>query len=283
MEKRKPLLSTNNVKTMKGTKLGYMTYIMYLSPFTFNSKGINVCSHASKGCAEACLVGSGFGGRYATVIEGRKKRTEYFLSSRIEFMNQLKSEIEKAIKKHTDKAIVTFRLNGTSDLPFEKYKVFEGKNIFEIFPNVQFYDYTKNYLRFDKELPTNYHLTFSRSEINNDKAIEVLNRGFNVAMVFDKTPTSYLGFEVVNGDETDLRFKDKNNVIVGLKYKKMTGKGANNQLAFESGFAIKVVNKPTIEELLGVVDRVRRNSRQMNIEELLSVKHRVLENTKEFA
>lgn len=277
--KRKPLLSTNNVKTMKGTKLGYMTYIMYLSPFTFNSTGINVCSHASKGCAEACLVGSGFGGRYAKVIEGRKNRTEYFLSSRVEFMYQLKVEIEKAIKKHKDKAILTFRLNGTSDLPFEKYRVFEGgKNIFEIFEGVQFYDYTKNYLRFEKELPKNYHLTFSRSETNHNKAIEVLNRGFNVAMVFDKTPTAYNGFEVVNGDETDLRFLDKKNVIVGLKYKKMTGKGANNQLAFESGFAIKVVNKPTLSEMLGVYGRVSLNSRQMNIEELLEVKERVIRN-----
>jgi hypothetical protein len=281
--KRKPLLSTNNVKTMKGTKLGYMTYIMYLSPFSFNTKGINVCSHASKGCAEACLVSSGFGGRYVTVIEGRKKRTEYFLSSRVEFMYQLKTEIEKAIKKHEGKAIVTFRLNGTSDLPFEKYKVFEGKNMFEIFENVQFYDYTKNYLRFDKELPKNYHLTFSRSETNHTKAIDLLNRGFNVAMVFDKTPTSYLGFEVVNGDETDLRFLDKKNVIVGLKYKKMTGKGANNNLAFESGFAIKLKNRPTLTEIKGVYDRILLNSRTLHTEELLGVKERVLTNTKELS
>ena len=237
--KRKPLLSTNNAKTIKGEKLGYMTYILYMSPFTANSKGINVCSHASKGCADSCLVGSGFGGMYENVNKGRVAKTEYFLSSRVEFMFQLKSEIEKAIKKHEGKAIVTFRLNGTSDLPYEKYKVFEGKNIFEVYPNVQFYDYTKNYLRFDKELPKNYHLTFSRSETNNDKAMELLERGFNVAMVFDKVPTEYKGFKVINADEDDLRFLDEKNVICGLKYKKMTGKGANNKLAFESGFAIK--------------------------------------------
>ena len=78
MEKRNPLLSTNNAKTVKGEKLGYMTYIMYLSPYTANSKGINVCSHASKGCADSCLVGSGFGGMYTNVMEGRKRKTEYF-------------------------------------------------------------------------------------------------------------------------------------------------------------------------------------------------------------
>lgn len=242
-EKRKPLLSTNNAKTIKGEKLGYMTYILYMSPFTQNSKGINVCSHASKGCADSCLVGSGFGGMYENVNKGRVAKTEYFLSSRIEFLHQVKTEIEKAIAKNKDKAIVTFRLNGTSDLPYEKYKVFDNgtKNIFEMFPDVQFYDYTKNYLRFDKVLPSNYHLTFSRSETNEVKAMELLKRGFNVAMVFDKLPTEYQGFEVINADNDDLRFLDPKGVICGLKYKKMTGKGGaeKNKVAFESGFVIR--------------------------------------------
>ena len=242
-EKRKPLLSTNNAKTIKGEKLGYMTYILYMSPFTQNSKGINVCSHASKGCADSCLVGSGFGGMYENVNKGRVAKTEYFLSSRVEFLHQVKAEIEKAIAKNKDKAIVTFRLNGTSDLPYEKYKVFDNgtKNIFEMFPDVQFYDYTKNYLRFDKVLPSNYHLTFSRSETNEAKSLELLKRGFNVAMVFDKLPTEYQGFEVINADNDDLRFLDPKGVICGLKYKKMTGKGGaeKNKVAFESGFVIR--------------------------------------------
>ncbi len=246
--KRKPLLSTNNTKTMKGEKLGYKTYILYMTPFTDNSKGINVCSHASKGCAEACLVGSGFGGIYEGVAKGRRAKTEYFLSDRIGFLTQLHEEITKAVKKNVDVAIPVFRLNGTSDLPFEKYKIFEGLNIFECFPDVQFYDYTKNYLRFDKVLPSNYHLTFSRSETNDVKAMEMLNRGFNVAMVFDKLPLSYKGFEVINADLDDLRFLDSKNVVCGLKYKKMTGKGANNKLAFESGFAIKASENAELVE-----------------------------------
>lgn len=241
--KRKPLLSTNNAKTIKGEKLGYMTYILYMSPFNLNSKGINVCSHASKGCADSCLVGSGFGGMYTSVMQGRVNKTEYFLTSRIEFMYQLKTEIEKAIAKNKDKAIVTFRLNGTSDLPFEKYKVFENgtKNIFELFPDVQFYDYTKNYLRFDKVLPSNYHLTFSRSENNEAKSLELLKRGYNVAMVFDKLPKTYMGYEVINADNDDLRFLDKENVICGLKYKKMTGLNGRekNLKAINSGFVIQ--------------------------------------------
>lgn len=263
--KRKPLLSTNNFKTMKGEKLGYLTYILYMSPFTANTKGINVCSHASKGCAEACLVGSGFGGMYSNVMEGRKNKTEYFLSSRVEFLFQLKSEIEKAIKKNDGKAIVTIRLNGTSDLPFEKFRVFEGgKNIFELFPEIKFYDYTKNYLRFDKVLPSNYHLTFSRSETNHAKAIEMLKRGFNVAIVFNKVPSTYEGFEVVNGDESDLRFLDKKNVIVGLYYKKMTGKGANNALGVQSGFVIDTVTKiEVLAKYNALIERIKNNTKHL--------------------
>jgi hypothetical protein len=244
--KRKPLLSTNNVKTMKGEKLGYKTYILYMSSYTDNSKGINLCSHASSGCANACLVGSGMGGLYTNVQQGRRNKSEYFLSNRIEFLNQLFEEITKIVKKSENDFIPTFRLNGTTDIRWEKFRVFDNntKNIFEMFPSVQFYDYTKNHLRFNQTLPNNYHLTFSRSETNHLKAMELLYRGFNVAMVFDKTPSEYKGFKVVNGDETDLRFLDDSNVVVGLKYKNLTGKGANNNEAFESGFAIRLIDKP---------------------------------------
>jgi len=264
--KRKPLLSTNNAKTIKGQKLGYMTYILYMSPYNLNSKGINVCSHASKGCAESCLVGSGFGGMYTSVMQGRVNKTEYFLSSRNEFLYQLKSEIEKVIIKQKDKAIVTIRLNGTSDIRFEKFKIFNGKNIFEIFPDIQFYDYSKNYLRFNTELPSNYHLTFSRSENNNDKAMEILSKGYNVAMVFNKTPTSYKGYEVINGDNDDLRFLDKKGVIVGLRYKKMTGKGADNSKGIESGFVLNTDFEYAMEKYNEVVNRVKTNISTLELE-----------------
>jgi len=246
--KRKPLLSTNNAKTIKSLNvnddtygLPYLTYILYMSPFKANSLGKNVCSHASKGCADSCLVGSGNGGMFPKVMQGRINKTEYFLRNRIEFLNQLREEITKAIKKNEGKAIVTIRLNGTSDIPYENFRVFEdNKNIFELFPSIQFYDYTKNHTRFDKVLPSNYHLTFSRSETNDAKAMELLKRGFNVAMVFTKLPTSYKGYEVINADNDDLRFLDKKNVICGLKYKQMTGKGGRekNLLALSSGFVI---------------------------------------------
>lgn len=237
------LLSTNNNKTVKGEKLGYITYIMYLSPFTDNSKGINLCPHASKGCSAACLFSSGFGGMYKRVADGRRNKTEWYLTNRNEFMLALDSEIKAAIKRNKGKAIPVFRLNGTSDIPFEKIIVKDGKNIFELNEGVQFYDYTKNPVRMLKKLPINYHLTFSRSEENDKAVIGVLKSGGNVAMVFQgKQPNMYMGYKVVSGDETDLRFLDDKNVILGLKYKNNTGKGAEtaNKFAVSSGFAISV-------------------------------------------
>jgi len=241
--KSKNLLTFNNAKTIKSLKYGMHTYIMYLAPFTQNATGKNHCSHASAGCIEACLFGSGFGGMYTTVEIGRINKTNYFVAERQNFLNQLVSEITKLSNKHAKKGeSLCIRLNGTSDIAWEKFKIKDGKSIMELFPNVQFYDYTKNYLRFNRVLPENYHLTFSRSETNDENVEDLLSKGHNVAVVFDELPETYKGYKVINGDESDLRFKDEKNVIVGLKYKKLTGKGADNKKAFESGFALKKEN-----------------------------------------
>jgi hypothetical protein len=242
------LLSTVNAKTVKGEKLGYTTYIMYLAPHTQNSKGINLCSHASKGCAKACLFGSG-AARFEEVQNGKRNKTEYYLANRKGFMTQLVSEIARAVRLHakvegdeqigrTGKVVrykkFAIRLNGTADIPFEKIKLDNGLNIFEMFPSVTFYDYTKNPKRFNKEQPKNYHLTFSRSEDNDSDVDKVLANGGNVAIVFgvkkvEDLPTTYKGYKVINGDETDLRFLDESNVVIGLKYKLVTGKGTKGQ------------------------------------------------------
>lgn len=243
MSYKKELLSFNNAKTIKGEKKGYKTFILYMSPFTQNSKGVNLCPMASEGCASACLFESGFGGMYTSVKQGRIDKTEFYLRDRVGFLDKLVVEITKLEKKFADSEfILAIRLNGTSDISFEKQKTSNGKTIFDTFPNVQFYDYTKNYTRFAKKLPSNYHLTFSRSETNNDISMELLKAGHNVAMVFTKLPDTYMGYKVINGDDNDLRFLDEDNVIVGLKYKKITGKGGaeKNKQSLTSGFVLEV-------------------------------------------
>lgn len=262
--KRPPLLTTNNHKTMLNEGLGYKSFILYMSPHKQNSRGKNLCPNASKGCAEACLVGSG-NARFEVVRKGRLKKSEYFLSNRIEFLNQLRTEIQNAITKYEGKAIVTIRLNGTSDIPYEKFKVFEGKNIFEVFPKTKFYDYTKNYIRFQKPLPSNYHLTFSRSETNHDKAMELLSQGTNIAIVMTKLIKSYNGYPVVNGDLHDLINLHPKGSIVSLRYKQLTGKGVDNSKAVKSGFVLNTDAEYAIELYNEAIKRIKQNVYQMEL------------------
>ncbi len=233
------ILTTNNAKTIKGLSLGYTTYILYLAPHRQNSQNKNICPMASAGCIAACLFASGHGSM-SGVQKGRINKTEFFLTDREAFLKALYIEIAQIQLKHElEGNKFAIRLNGTSDISWETFKIKDNKNIFELFPNVNFYDYTKNYLRFKKPLPANYSLLFSRSETNEEIAIDLLKQGVNVAIVFDKLPNEYKGFKVINGDETDLRFKDEKGVVVGLKYKKLTGRGVDNNKVFETGFGVR--------------------------------------------
>ena len=137
------LLGINtNYKTIKSEKVGVLTGIIYMSPYKLSGK--NVCPGASAGCAAACLNTAGRGAMN-TVQRARLKKTNRFWDDRKQFINDLVNEItalEKRAKAKGLKAAV--RLNGTSDLPYERYKVpGTNKNIMELFPDVQFYDYTK--------------------------------------------------------------------------------------------------------------------------------------------
>lgn len=227
----KSLLSIDtNAKTVKGQKKGFMTGILYLAPA--NESGRNLCAHASDGCKAACLFSAGRGA-FDSVRNARMNKTRFFIEHRAEFVAIIKADIARLVKKAA-KANMTpaVRLNGTSDLPWENIG-----DIMQSFPNVQFYDYTPNPKRmisFIKgELPANYHLTFSKKE-NNDSIVDlILTMGGNVAVVFDSQVYTYKGKQVVSGDETDLRFLDPKNVIVGLTAK---GKAKKDT----SGFVVKV-------------------------------------------
>ena len=136
-------------------------------------------------------------------------------------MLQLYLVIKKAIKQSEKLGLIpVFRLNGTSDIAWEKYEVQDGKNIFQMFPNVTFYDYTKMLNRKGRALP-NYHLTFSAADGNDADVAKAIEQGYNVATVFgikknSPMPETYNGLPVFNGDDSDLRFLDPKGVVVGL-------------------------------------------------------------------
>lgn len=233
------LLGTSK-KTEKGDGLetGFLTKILYLSPAFLS--GFNTCSKATTGCSSACLNING-NGRYNNTQIARINKTKFFYLDRNKFMRMLIKEIKMFIVEAEFEGLKpVIRLNGTSDLNLSLFK-YEGVQILDRFKDVIFYDYTKVLNRFNKEIQSNYFLTASRDETNEKECLELLNKGVNVAFVFNvkkgqELPKEYKGFKVVNGDDNDLRHLDyennkgnKNGVIVGLFAK---GKAKTDKTGF---------------------------------------------------
>jgi hypothetical protein len=213
------LLSTANPKIQKGTAKGYLSFILHLAPADLS--GREVCPKRTRGCTDACLNLAGRGGMFKrgettnVIQKARIRKTEYFFNDREAFMEDLVTDIMRAVNYARRKGLKpVFRLNGTSDLSWEKYPTRYGaENIFDQFPTLQFYDYTKVLGRKVKDIP-NYHLTFSAADGNDSDVAEALLQGMSVATVFDKIPAG-----VYSADEDDLRFLDPRGIVLGLKAK----------------------------------------------------------------
>lgn len=229
----------SNPKTAKGTGLGYMGCIMHLAPAGLVGSGRSVCPHASPGCASMCLNTAG---RSQTrgdleraqlechkIHRARLARTDLFFADREAFLRQLSHELGLLwVRAYRAELKPCARLNGTSDLPWETFRFTTRDDqpilldIVSWHPQIQFYDYTKNYQRAlafgEQRWPAHYHLTFSRDEhTDHDRMRELLRLGVNVAVVFrHDLPSIWLGHEVINGDAHDFRFLDPKGVIVGL-------------------------------------------------------------------
>jgi len=239
---------TTNYKANKNINLGYHTYFLSLAHSDIS--GYNVCPMANKlkageknknksTCSSVCVGYNGFAQRFKNVMQSRIKKTKMFFENKNEFMQLLIKDINKAINYSLKRGFIpTFRLNAYSDIKWENIKLIhegiEYNNIFELFSNYKFYDYTK---LTNRKTPDNYELTYSH--YGNKKAFKkTLNTNQNIAVVFDKLPKKYNNRIVINGDKTDLRLKDNDgiNTIVGLKFK---GSKKALQDGINEGFIIK--------------------------------------------
>ena len=235
----------SNPKVAKNGKLGVLSAPLHLAPF--NLSGFQVCAQASAGCAAACLHTAGNPAYMAGKDASRKDKTVAYFKQRDAFMAVLVFEIEALVRKAEKLGMEpAIRLNATSDLPWEVRKVnIDGQSIglMEYFANVQFYDYTKITKRAlahaRGQMPTNYHLTFSKTEANDADVTAVLSEGGSVAVVFaSKHRAEQLeamarfwggdGFpNLIDGDEHDFRPADPANVVVAL-YAKGDAKSDNS-------------------------------------------------------
>ena len=233
---------------MKSYENGTETYCVYLAPADMS--GYNVCPN-SKHCKELCLNGSGHnkieilarGEEKSHINQARIKKTKFFFEHKEEFMELLIQEIQSAKNKaEKDGKAFSVRLNGTSDLNPMLF-TYMGRNILEIFPNVQFYDYTKvpNHFGVAKRYP-NYDITFSFNGYNWITCENYLKSGGKVAVVFDgKLPTEFKGYRVIDANEYDMRYIDPKSTIMGLTYHRVGRDYVNGKYHRpESKFVIKM-------------------------------------------
>jgi hypothetical protein len=201
------------------------TWILYLAP-SDTVAGMNTCPAASPGCRAACLYKAGRG-QMTSVQMGRIRKTELLRDDPAEFSRQLVRDLEAVARRARRNGVrAAVRLNGTSDIAWESFAVerhghrFDG--VPQAFPELLFYDYTKLPFRALQsvnlgEFPSNYRITFSRSEVNESVARRVADAGVNVAVVFlDHLPETWGGRPVIDGTTHDMRFLDPQGVVVGL-------------------------------------------------------------------
>ena len=147
-------------KTIKSLNYGYANFIMYLAPHLLS--GFNTCANATIGCIKGCLNKAGRGA-FKQTQKARIKRTKFFFQDRLNFIDQLNNEIERAIIWSIKKDLTpVFRLNGTSDIRFELYDIFEN---FESYLNVTSHYYPYQFylhlnLRLNRKHPSNLHMHY---------------------------------------------------------------------------------------------------------------------------
>lgn len=210
-----------NAKLAKGNGNNFSPYILHLAPA--KSSGHNVCPYASKECISLCLNTAGRAKIFPQILEARKRKTREFFADRQDFLTRLKHEIRLAKRREgKNSRTAVFRLNGTSDIDFME--------VISEWPDTQFYDYTKNFHTYDsfllKELPENYHLTFSFDGHNTGLCKSFLRRGGTVAVGFAwpigtkyVRPSKWERFSTIDGDASDLRFLDSKGKVIALKAK----------------------------------------------------------------
>lgn len=246
-------------------KNGTLTYCLYLAPATMagrDNKGrkINVCPN-SKYCAQFCLNGSGQnkcdelsrGVEGSKINKSRIKKTKLFYNDRDTFMRLLVHEI-RAKRDMARRLGMPFsvRLNGTSDLSPELFiDPDSGKNILDLFSDIQLYDYTKikNRINLMKKY-TNYDLTLSYNGHNWKDCEEFLKNDGRVAVVFlgERLPKKFNGWKVIDANNYDMRYLDEKKVVCGLNYHKVANdykivKGKRVFVEPNSAFIVKVNDK----------------------------------------
>ncbi len=235
-------LVNNGAKHMKAYKYNELVYTIYFSPA--NRSGYEVCPGRSPECSAACLNMSGHNRmdiHENRINNTRIKKTKLFFEEREFTVRWIIQEIANAKwKAEQEGRRFSVRLNNTSDISPEEFYVInksgQKRNLLQLFPDTQFYDYTKIASRIEliKKYP-NYDLTYSFNGYNEDICKGMLRHNVRVAVVFNGVlPETFMDHPVINGDLYDMRYKDRTDVIAGLHYKRVRNKlNPNNKFVIQ--------------------------------------------------
>jgi hypothetical protein len=220
------LLGSNNKLDKQSPRAGpYVLRGLSLAPA--NLSGYEMCPMRTEGCTKACIGVKSGHNRFGPAKEAKIRRTKMYVEDNYGFMVQLFREMDNLCRYCERKGkLPVVRLNTYSDVVWEH----KHPEIFEEFPEVQFYDYTKidkrgpQYMKNPEDWPENYHLTLSSTGENWDDCLRWLEWGQQVAVVFkdcwdNPLPKTWRGYPVVDGDKDDCRWMEDPGVIVGLRTK----------------------------------------------------------------
>lgn len=223
-----------NTKLAKGE--GVPIYGLTLAPA--GASGYQVCAWRSPECEAACLGITAGRSKFSNVLAARIAKTKFLMESPYHFFRMLYQELDRCNRKHGSSGFA-FRSNVLSDIPWESVAP-------QIYRFSEFnYDYTKGYQRLKALEPYAWvragrpmlDLTLSYSGCNLGNCRETLANGGRIAVVFNvkrgqPLPEIYSGYKVVDGDESDRRFLDPANCIVGLR--------AKGKIDMKSDFVVSV-------------------------------------------
>ena len=261
------IFSLGTPKAEKAQAYGWLNAIHYMAPASLS--GFNLCPWSTASCRALCLGWeSGQAGMVAndsdvnSVRASRIAKAKRFMKDRDAYMADVVVSIIRAQWTAGELFMqLCVRMNGATDIGWEGIKVKltdalakalrrmgafrvlallqEGpKTLMQLFPMVQFVDYTKSPKRAiacaSGKFPANYSLCFSRTETNEADCIRVLDAGGTVAAVFaTQAHETWNGFPIIDGDTHDLRHLDPRGHVVGLSPK---GRKAKKD---QSGFVIR--------------------------------------------
>lgn len=249
------IFSYDNPKAAKAAQYGYLNAIHYMAPASLS--GHNMCAASTPQCRKLCL---GWEAGQASMVPhpdamnnvrlSRIAKARRYMADREQYMHDFCTSIESLDRKAKYLGLLlAVRPNGSTDIPFERVPVYFNRrhyaNVMEAFPHIQFIDYTKRHNRFNRELPPNYHLTYSRAEGRSDIALQLVMRGISVAIVsrrhrpkHNSPLIQWCGVPAIDGDAHDLRHLDPKGVFVALSPKGPAAKRMSREDTTGEGFIL---------------------------------------------